>query len=221
MALGREEARVERAVGGKPCARAVPAEGLRVTEAITPISPPPSRVAPAAGDLAAIARLERLERELGLDGGEDLRGGDDVVEAPAVRVADVHVLDEAQGVAAAVEEARHRQDAVLVDAALDDHVHLDRRRPAAAAASMPARTRATGKSTSFRTRKTSSSSASRLTVILRRAGGARAPALLREERAVRRQVRSSPGCRRASRRASRRRAAGAARRRSGRTFSTP
>jgi hypothetical protein len=44
-------------------------------------------------------------------------------------VSDVHVLDEAQDVPAAAEVARHGEDAVLVQASLDDHVHLDRREP--------------------------------------------------------------------------------------------
>jgi hypothetical protein len=36
----------------------------------------------------------------------------------------VHVLDEAEDVAALPEEPRHREDALLVHPALDDHVHL-------------------------------------------------------------------------------------------------
>ena len=42
-------------------------------------------------------------------------------------MSDVHVFDEAQDVAAALEPARHRQDFPFVHAALDDHVDLDRR----------------------------------------------------------------------------------------------
>ena len=95
-----------------------------VTEAMTPISPLPSRVAPAAGDLAAVVLLRRLERELGVDQGDDLGGRDDVVEAPAVRRTHVHVLDEAEDVTAALEVAGERDDLVVVDAALHDGVHL-------------------------------------------------------------------------------------------------
>ena len=40
--------------------------------------------------------------------------------------ADVHELDEAQRVTALAEERRHRDDLILVDAALDDRVHLHR-----------------------------------------------------------------------------------------------
>ena len=41
-------------------------------------------------------------------------------------MADVHELDEAQRVTALAEERRHRDDLILVDAALDDRVHLHR-----------------------------------------------------------------------------------------------
>jgi hypothetical protein len=44
---------------------------------------------------------------------------------------------------------RHGQDLVVIGAALDHHVDLDVRSPACCAASMPASTSATGKSTSF------------------------------------------------------------------------
>ena len=68
-----------------------------VTEAMTPTSPRAVAVAPALRDLAAVAGLDRLEREDGVDPLDDLGGGHDVVEPPAVRRADVHELDEAQG----------------------------------------------------------------------------------------------------------------------------
>ena len=44
-------------------------------------------------------------------------------------MADVHVFDEAQDVAATLEAPRHRQDLVLIDAALDHHVDLHRCEP--------------------------------------------------------------------------------------------
>ena len=43
--------------------------------------------------------------------------------------ADVHVFDEPKNVAAGAEMRSHRSDRVVVDAALDDHVHLYRRQP--------------------------------------------------------------------------------------------
>ena len=63
---------------------------------------------------------------LGVHERHDLGGRDDVVHPPAVRRADVHELDEAERVARVAEVARHRDDLILVDAALDDAVHLDR-----------------------------------------------------------------------------------------------
>ena len=54
------------------------------------------------------------------------RAGDDVRHPPAVRVADVHVLDEAEDVARSAEALRHLDDAAVVLAAFDDDVDLDR-----------------------------------------------------------------------------------------------
>ena len=89
-----------------------------------------------------------------------------VVEPPAVRVADVHVLDEPQDQPLVACPARERQHRVLVHPAPDDRVDLDRReaRPRA----RPRSRRApwtTGKSTPFIDPKTSSSSESSETVI--------------------------------------------------------
>ncbi len=97
-----------------------------VTEAMTPISPAPSQVAVALGDLAAVGGLEGLERELGADGRDDLGGRHDVVQAPAVGRADVHELDVADGMARSSEAARDVEDGALVQPSLDDDVDLDR-----------------------------------------------------------------------------------------------
>ena len=97
--LRREEAGVEAALGRDPRARAVAAERLRDGGDDADLAAAVA-VAPAPGDLAAVVLLGRLERELGVDQRDDLGGRDDVVEAPAVRRADVHVLDEAEDVAA-------------------------------------------------------------------------------------------------------------------------
>src|SRR5207302_6636850 len=74
-----EQAGVEAPLGREPRARAVATERLsdRGDHADLPASVP---VAPATGDLAAVVRLGRLERELGVDRGDDLGGRDDVVE---------------------------------------------------------------------------------------------------------------------------------------------
>jgi diadenosine tetraphosphate (Ap4A) HIT family hydrolase len=62
-----------------------------------------------------------------VDAPHDLGRGHHVVHPPAVGAADVHELDEAQDVAAAAEMAGHGDDLVVVEAALDDHVDLERR----------------------------------------------------------------------------------------------
>jgi hypothetical protein len=99
-----------------------------------------------------------------VDAPHDLGRGHHVVHPPAVGAAHVHELDEAQDVAAAAEVAGHGDDLVVVEAALDDHVDLERARPAASAAAMPASTSETGTSMSFMARKVASSRESRLTV---------------------------------------------------------
>ena len=69
-------------------------------------------------------RSDGIERPDGTDQADDLVRGDDVVEPPAVRLPDVHVLDEPERYVAAAEPLGERDDAVIVDAALDDGVHL-------------------------------------------------------------------------------------------------
>ena len=95
-----------------------------VTEAMMPTSPLPSVVAPALRDLAAVLRVGRLYRKRSVHRGDDLGRGHDVVHPPAVGGADVHVLDEAERVARLAEVPRHRDDLILVHAALDDAVDL-------------------------------------------------------------------------------------------------
>src|SRR5438094_51106 len=110
--LGGEEARVERAVGGEPGPRAVRAEGLRDRGDDADLAAS-VLVAVPRRDLAAVARPDWLERKLAVDRRDDLSRGDDVVESPTVRRADVHELDEAEGHARSFEVARHREDARL------------------------------------------------------------------------------------------------------------
>src|SRR5690606_6079367 len=101
-AARREEARIELALGRQPCAVAVAAERLadRRDEADLAL---PVAEAVAGRDLAAVVPVERLERPARMDAvAEDLRRHD-VVGAPAVQRADVHVLDEAQDHAGATE----------------------------------------------------------------------------------------------------------------------
>src|SRR5215217_2770668 len=86
-------------------------------------------VSVAAGNLPFIVRVNRLQRPLGVDRFKNLGRRDYVVETPAVRCADVHVLDEAHDMAAVAEILRHLEDALVIHTALDHGVDLDRRQP--------------------------------------------------------------------------------------------
>src|SRR5205807_494334 len=128
-ALSGEQAGVELALGGQSGPRAVAAEGLGHGGDDTDLSRIVATrvgVAPALGDFASVIRVDRLQRQFGTDDAQHFRRRHYVVHPPAVGVPDVHVFDEAQDVAAALEPTRHRQDLALVHAALDDHVDLDR-----------------------------------------------------------------------------------------------
>src|SRR5690606_7994618 len=83
-------------------------------------------IAPALGNLAEVVRLRRLERPALGDAAHDLGGGHDVVHAPAVGAADVHELDETYDVPGAAPALGHREDVIVVRAALHHHVDLDR-----------------------------------------------------------------------------------------------
>ena len=56
------------------------------------------------------------------DAGQDLSGGDDVIQPPAVEIAHIHVFDEAHNVTAALEAAGQVHKRVIVDSALDHAV---------------------------------------------------------------------------------------------------
>src|SRR5207245_374219 len=91
-AARREQARVERAVGGQPRARAVGAERLRDRRDDADLAAT-VLVAVTVGDLTAVVLVDRLERHLAVDRGHDLLRRPDVVEALAVAVTDVHELE--------------------------------------------------------------------------------------------------------------------------------
>ena len=57
-------------------------------------------ITPAFGDFAAVMRVGRQQRRFRADHVDDLLRRDDVIHAPAVGGADVHVFDEAKGHAA-------------------------------------------------------------------------------------------------------------------------
>jgi hypothetical protein len=131
VAAAGEQAQEELAFGGQPGAVAVAAEGLRhaadhadLAAAVT--------VGPAFGGLAGHGGVQRPQREheRSMQALHHLRRRQHLVHAPAVAGAHVHVLDEAQHHArpeAVAHVARQRHDLLVVGAALDHHVDLDRR----------------------------------------------------------------------------------------------
>ena len=121
-----EEAGVELALGREPRARAAAAERLGhrgdhadLAGAVAVAEAARRLVARGRRAPARAARRSSMRRTISV-------GRDDVVEAPAVRGADVHVLDEAERVPGAAEALGEPDDVSVVDAALDDRVHLDR-----------------------------------------------------------------------------------------------
>src|SRR5205085_4469233 len=82
-------------------------------------------VAPALGHLAGVARFDRLDRPALANAPHDFGRRHHVIHAPAVRAADVHVLDEAHDVPGAAPAFSHGEDMRVVHAALDDHVYFD------------------------------------------------------------------------------------------------
>ena len=61
-----------------------------------------------------------------MDGADDFAAGHHIVELPAVRSPDVHEFDEPDDMPSSLEVAGHVDHGVIVDAALDHHVDLDR-----------------------------------------------------------------------------------------------
>src|SRR5581483_4156274 len=123
-----KQASVKFALGGKAGAVAIAAERLCDRCNDTDLSASVF-IFPAASHFAAIVWIEWLKRHFNIDHFDDFRGRYDIIHAPAVGMTHVHVFDEAQDVAFLAEEARHRQYAGLVHAALDDHVDFDRSKP--------------------------------------------------------------------------------------------
>ena len=131
VALFGEQAQVELAFGRQPRAVAITAERMgdaadhadfalrRVVLAVG------VGIAPALGGFAERRGFEGHQRELAVQERDHIVRRQNLVHAPAVGRAHVHVFDEAQRDAGAPKMARHRQNFVVIGAALDDHVHLD------------------------------------------------------------------------------------------------
>src|SRR5207253_283743 len=84
VALRREEARIQRSVGGKTRTRAVRTEGLGDRGDHTDLAAP-VLVAIARRDLAPIRPIDGLQRKLTIDHRDDVACWDDVIEQRAVR----------------------------------------------------------------------------------------------------------------------------------------
>src|SRR6478672_9033284 len=123
-AVGGEQACVELALGRQAGAGAVAAEGAGDGGDDADLACA-VEVAKAVGDLARVARRDGPKRPAGRQLVDQLLGGHDVVQAPAVGGADVHELDEAQDDAGAAEVLGHVQHRTVVHVALYDHVDLD------------------------------------------------------------------------------------------------
>jgi len=86
-------------------------------------------IAPTLSHLAAIARIDRNNGQFPIDRLHQFARGHYVLHLPAIGSAHIHKLDKAERAAGLLEVAGHGQHAVLVHAALDYHVDLDRRQP--------------------------------------------------------------------------------------------
>jgi hypothetical protein len=78
-------------------------------------------VAVAVGDLAAVVGFDRFQRIDSLKTLQDLGRRHDLVQMPTVGRPDIHVFDETQDDSAVPKVLGHRQEAMVVEAALDDH----------------------------------------------------------------------------------------------------
>ena len=122
--VGGEETGDEAAIGGEAETDAIAAEGLSDGSNDADFAGPVA-VGVAVGDFAAIVGGDGFEGHFGVDAVDDLAGADDAGEVPVVAVADVHEFDEADDVGGAFELAGEVDEGVVVDAALDDAVHLE------------------------------------------------------------------------------------------------
>ena len=126
MSLRGEETGIHGALRGKPQAGTGTAERLRHGRNHADLAAA-IPVAPAFGHFARIVCIDGFQRHGDGYAAHDFGGRNHIVHTPAVGGAHIHVFDEADDVAAALEVACHVDDAVVVDAALHHHVDLYRR----------------------------------------------------------------------------------------------
>src|SRR4029079_1486921 len=122
----RKQTRVDRAVGREASAMAIAAERRadRRDEADLAL---PVLEHVALRDLAAIIAVARLDWPAGRDSREQLFGRHDLLGTPAVHGADVHVFDESHDRARAAKALDEVESRVVVLAAFDHGVDLQRR----------------------------------------------------------------------------------------------
>ena len=139
---GREQAGVQHAVRRQPRAAQSPQNGCDHRGDEADLAGAVVETRSAARPRRDSSRRDRLAAASARDARAAVpRDGTTSLALPAVAVADIHVFDEAHddaGAAEALDQIEHR---VIVDAALDHRVDLDRRESGAVcAASMPAST---------------------------------------------------------------------------------
>ena len=130
MTTSGEKAQVELSFCRQARAVAVTAEGLGHARDDANLSRSVD-IPPALRRLTCRGRIQWLEGKFLGDARNDLGRWQHLVHAPPVGGSHVHVLDEAQDHAAVPEMPGHRNDFVVVGAALDHHVYLDRAEPGA------------------------------------------------------------------------------------------
>src|SRR5687767_259162 len=122
----REQAGVEDAFRGQPCAGAAATERLRHRRNEADLARA-VRIPVPLGDFPGLGRRQWHERPACCDRVPYRARRHDQPGPPVVAVADVHVLDEADHHARPAEVAREVLHLSVIDAALDDRIDLDRR----------------------------------------------------------------------------------------------
>lgn len=122
--LRREQTSIKHTVRrqSRPAATATESLSDRGNEADFPLA---VYVLIAARNLALVVAVQRAQWPALLDQRQQFFGGYDLVHAPAISIADVHILNEANNVAGPAEMVEQIEDCVIVYCALDDNVDLN------------------------------------------------------------------------------------------------